>query len=457
MKTCFWLLLAFAMASGVHAQTIRFEKDSLTQVFEAAKHQHKPVLVVVAPPTPPANLPGMLRPSGLNTPAVVTQLNRDFLNKELAFGTPASRDVARKYQVTAYPTYLYFAPDGSLLYRNSGNSSSEAGYLRDLANVQTALADPHNLSYFRREYAQGNRSADFLRQYVAKSRQLKQLVEPAVLDAYVQQLPVQALGQLSELVFILENGPALNSKAYLATRLDYRHTDSLFMTLPLAQRQAINNAIIRNSLAQAIATKDQNLAAQTAEFSRRTWTRNYQRGLTAYESNMLTFYQATRDTTNYLRTAMMHFDRINTSVSADSARRAVAAQQALQQAMQVPRPPASSPPQGANSVVTTVQAVTTGSSPASFLQSLNNGAWGVYQTGTRNLQYLSRALLWSKRTVDLAPAAYNSDTLAHLLYRFGFFSEAEARQTQAVALALKEKASPAPYQQELQKMKNRTL
>ena len=115
---------------------------------------------------------------------MAARLNHDFLSKELAFGTAASREVARKYQVAAYPTYLYFAPDSSLLHRNTGNSS-EAGYLHDLASAQAALADPRNLGCFRREYAQGNRAADFLRQYVAKARQLKRLVEPAVLDAHV--------------------------------------------------------------------------------------------------------------------------------------------------------------------------------------------------------------------------------------------------------------------------------
>ena len=457
MKICLWLLVAFAAVGGAQAQVIRFEKDSLPQVFAAAQRQNKPVLVVVLPPPPPANLPAALRQSALNSPAVAAQLNHDFLSKELAFGTPASREAVRKYQVTAYPTQLYFAPDGSLVHRSTGSSSSEANYLRELASVHTALADPHNLSYFRREYAQGNRAADFLRQYVAKTRQLRQLVEPAVLDAYVQQLPVQALGQAAELVFILENGPVLNSKAYLATRLDYRHSDSLFAALPSAQRFAFNNAIIRNSMAQAIAAKDRNLANQTADFARRTWNNNYQRGLTAYESNMLTFYQATRDTASYLRTALMHFDRVNASVSADSARKAVAAQQAQRPPMHLPPPsaPANLPPNTGKA--TMVQAVTTGTPSASFLQSLNNGAWGVYQTGTRNPQYLLRALLWSKRTVDAAPAAYSLDTLAHLLYRLGFFSEAEARQTQAVALAQKDNSSPVPYQQELQKIKSRTL
>jgi hypothetical protein len=68
-----------------------------------------------------------------------------------------------------------------------------------------------------------------------------------------------------------------------------------------------------------------------------------------------------------------------------------------------------------------------------------------------------RALQWSKRTVDLDPAAYNYDTLAHLLYRLRFFSEAAAMQQQAIAVARQEKASTTAYEQELQKIKKRTL
>ena len=92
-----------------------------------------------------------------------------------------------------------------------------------------------------------------------------------------------------------------------------------------------------------------------------------------------------------------------------------------------------------------------------FLRDLNNGAWGVYQTGTRNGQYLWRALQWSKRTVDPDPAAHNYDTLAHLLYRLRFFSEAVAMQEQAVATARQQKASTNGFERELEKIKKRTL
>ena len=105
-------------------------------------------------------------------------------------------------------------------------------------------------------------------------------------------------------------------------------------------------------------------------------------------------------------------------------------------------------------VVTTV---VSSSPPNSFITELNNGAWSVYQTGTHNREYLLRATLWSKRTVELDPAAYAYDTLAHLLYRLQFYEEAESKQQQAINYARQEKISPVPYEQALQKMKKRQL
>ena len=109
--------------------------------------------------------------------------------------------------------------------------------------------------------------------------------------------------------------------------------------------------------------------------------------------------------------------------------------------------------------ITIVQAVSAGSPPFSFLMELNNAAWSVYQTGTHNSQYLWCAAQWSKRTVDLAPAPYNYDTLAHLLYLLRFFYEAEAMQqhAMAVAMARQAKAVATTYEQELEKMMKRTL
>ena len=472
MKHVFLLVgILFGLQASLCAQSLHFEKDSVNQVFAKAQQQQKPVLLILAPATTSTALPsqpnGFPHKSGLSAPAIVAELNKDFLTKEIPLGATESANLSRKYTVKRYPTYLYFNPDGSLLYRSTGNYTAEAHYTKDLQAFRQAQADPRNLSYYQTEFQKGNRSPDFLKQYLLKRRELSQLVEPELLDAYVKQLPVKAFGQGAEVQFVLENGPVVGSQAYQLTHTNNKQKDSLYQVLPLAQRLVINNLIIKNTMAQAIATKDKNLAAQGANFARATWTSNYQRGARAYETNMLTFYQSTKDTTNYLRQAVSFYERYGMSVSADSAAKVQTAAKAFRQRQATGQLTTSSYSRPANALdkaklldpnVTRVTTMTTASGPPpSFLTELNNGAWAIYQTGTHNRKYLLRATLWSKRTVELDPASYYYDTLAHLLYRLQFYQEAEAQQQQAINAARQEKIAPQGYEQELAKMKKRQL
>ncbi|MFC7670331.1 hypothetical protein ACFQT0_25420 [Hymenobacter humi] len=173
-----YLLIGFALwaASGLaQAQAIRFEKDSLPQVFARARQLNKPVFVLISSPPTPAASPGVLRKSGsesgLNAPAVAAVLNKDFLNKELVYGTAESASVIRQYTVSRYPACLYFEADGSLLYRSAGSASNEQRYLQDLQAFRQAQADPQNLSYFQTQFQQGNRSVSFLKQYMSQCQQ----------------------------------------------------------------------------------------------------------------------------------------------------------------------------------------------------------------------------------------------------------------------------------------------
>lgn len=471
MKYLVLVILAFlGMRSELLAQQIHFEKDSLRQVFAKAQQQQKPVLVVLAGPAndglPP--LPsGAARPSGLTAPAVSAVLNTEFLTKEMPFEGDESAALKREYSVARYPTYLYFNPDEALLYRSAGNYTAEAHYLNDLKAFRQAQADPRNLSYYQAEFQKGNRSADFLRQYLLKRRELEQRSEPALLDAYVQQLPVKAFRQGSEVLFVLENGPVVSSLAYQLTHGGNKLTDSLYKVLPLPQRMAINNRIISNTMAEAAATKNARLAMEGASFARTSWTSNYVRGTRAYETNMLVFYQNIKDTTSYLRQAVVFYERYGMGVSADSVAKTVASIQAFRQRQAAGQPGStrvSRPAEAGDKtqlldprITRVVTTVVSSSPPNSFVTELNNGAWSVYQTGTHNREYLLRATLWSKRTVEIDPAAYDYDTLAHLLYRLQFFEEAEAKQQQAINYARQEKISPVPYEQALQKMKKRQL
>ncbi len=462
---CFWVF--WSALGSLQAQAIKFEKDSLSQVFTKAQQQNKPVFLLLAPPPPAANLPPALKAerskSGLYAPTVADKLNQDFLSKELAFGTAEAGVAARRYNVTSYPTYLYFSPDGSLLYRRLGNTNGAEQYLKDIAAAQEAQQDPQSLSHLAAEFRRGNRDAELLKHYLLKTRALRLPVEPAVLDAYAQQLPAQAFYQPTEVLFVLESGPVVGSPAFQLSHLSQKLIDSLYRVLPLPQRVAINNLIINTTMAQATTAKDRSLAEKGANFARSTWTNDYAKGARTYERRMLTFYQSIKDTTAYLRQAVPYYERYYLNLPADTVKKALEALRVFrqQQPALLQRLDSAARQRAAGrrpvAVASTVRPVAAGSPPAPFLQELNNGAWAIYQTGTRNKNYLSHALTWSKRTVDLDPAAYNNDTLAHLLYRLGFYAEAETRQQRAVELARQEKQAFAPYQQELAKMRKRSL
>lgn len=256
--------------------------------------------------------------------------------------------------------------------------------------------------------------------------------------------------------FILELGPTVGGRAFQLTHLNQKLIDSLYRVLPLTQRMAINNQIISRTIAQAVATRNENLARQGASFAQSTWTGNYQRGARSYQNNMLDYYRLTKDTARYLPQAAVFYQQYYMQIPADSAKKALAAQQTQQQAQLAAQrrlADTANPRLGTTLVATTIRP-SAGPVPG-FVKELNTGAWNVYLTGTRNREYLVRAVEWSKRTVDLTSRAAYYDTLAHLLYRLRFFAEAEAMQQQAVAHAPNEQMDAGQFAQELAKMKAR--
>jgi hypothetical protein len=466
-----FMIFCWLAPSWLRAQAIHFEKDSLSQVFVKGQQQNKPVFLVFMPPPPAADLPPILKAerskSGLYTPAVVEKLNQTYLSKELAFGTAEAGAAARRYNVASYPTYLYFSPDGNLLYRRFGNASAADAYLRDLTAAEQARQDPQNLSNLAAELRKGNPTADALKSYLTKRRNLQLPIEPAMLDAYARQLPAKAFYQPAEVLFILECGPVVDSPAFQLSHLNQKLIDSLYKSVPLPRRMAFNNLIIKNTLAQAEATKNRALAEKGAGFARSTWGGDYLKGQRTYESNMLSFYHTTKDTTSYLRQAVFYYERYYLNIPADSVKKALEALRVFRQRQPIllqrldsaarQRAAGHAPIATTTAVRTVVRSVSVGGPPASFLQELNNGAWAIYQTGTRNKNYLGPATTWSKRTVDLDPMPYNFDTLAHLLYRLGYYAEAESREQQAASLARQQKIPATSYEQELAKMRKRTL
>ena len=465
MKTiafqCVSMLILLLSGGSVSAQQLRFEKDSLGQVLQRAQQLQKPVFLFFTSPPPPAELSKEEAEkrygSALDDAPVATELQRDFLLVKVLFNTPAGQKLSGRYHISTFPTYLYLHPDGTVLHRSFGNTHDPQRYLRDIAAFRQKLASPDNLSALEKRFAQGERSAVFLRQYIAARRSVGASISPALLDAYVQELPVKAFDLFSEVVFLHECGPVLDSRAYKLAQLNRRLVDSMYATLPLARRVEFNNLIIDNTMRAAISRRDQNLALLGANFARQSWqsSRGYMQGARTYEQNMLRYYQGIKDTARYLPALTAFYERHYMATPADTIRRQQAAQRVVRApfARSTPYPNLSRP----DSTVKIVTVESRSTVPDTYALNLNNGAWAVYTSGTRRSTYLTQAMRWSQRTVALDPQADYYDTLAHLLYALRLTTEAEVTQQKAIVQAKKEGKPVALFQEALRKMKAGTL
>ena len=108
-------------------------------------------------------------------------------------------------------------------------------------------------------------------------------------------------------------------------------------------------------------------------------------------------------------------------------------------------------------VKTTQTFITVGSASSSYATELNNAAWKFYETGTKNINYLTKAMIWSRRSIELNPIGGYYDTLAHLLYRLGYVEEAIKTQENAIEKSKLEGMNTNNLQIELKKMKARQI
>ncbi|MCP2044948.1 hypothetical protein [Pontibacter sp. HSC-36F09] len=462
MKTNFILLFFFALFwQSAHCQHINFEHDSLDAVLLKAQRIRKPVFILISGPEISKEVPRQMREqmvgSGLDHPEVTETYNSQFVNFKAPYKSAVGIRLATRYNIRAFPTFLYLSSEGILIHRNHGNYSSPKRYLDDIKAFQDKQNSTHNLSYFGKEFEKGRRDVDFLRQYLQLHKEMG--VEPAteLLDAYASSLSEAGIMSFSELVFIYEFGPVVGSQAYVYARQKQTLIDSLYRTLPYGKRVEINNKVIGNTMRKAIETKDKQMAARGAGFARNTWSSDPARGQRIYLNNMLSFYRSTKDTASYIPSAIHYYNRYFMAIPQDSAAKMVVREKQLLQARRASGAAMADNVRDTGQHTETMVVTRFETVPSTYTMELNNAAYYIYQTGTNNKMALSNAADWSKRTVELDPTVAFYHTYAMLLYKLDDFKGAEVNIQTAIKLAKQNRTPTDWLQEELRKIKTRKL
>src|SRR5699024_5757740 len=96
-------------------------------------------------------------------PGVVDSFDTHFINTKFDMEKGEGVDLKNKFNVQAYPTYLFISPKAEeIVHRIVGSRDKE----KFLAQANIALNGDENLAVMKQEYKNGNRNADFIKKYL---------------------------------------------------------------------------------------------------------------------------------------------------------------------------------------------------------------------------------------------------------------------------------------------------
>ncbi len=453
----FFAFMAILISFNSFGQEIKYQK-SYSAALALANESNKPLFVTIMPPVPP-NLPGV--PQLTNTPAkeVANLYNKEFVNYQGLITDPSIRAITAKTNPTIFPYYVFLDSKGGIVYTSNGMLTRPNNFKGMAEKALDLISSGKTPNHYEQLDKANMLSKEQLKEYITLRQSLNMFDNAALIEKYVDLVTVKDLDSYQEVLFILKAGPNFTGKAYKLAYTNSKIIDSIFKTEPLNVREALNNRIIVNTRNEAIKTKNISMAQGAAQVASRSWGNNYQEANKANAWQMLAYYKGINDTTRYYQQAGYYYDQYYLNITTDSARRLQAQQlDKLRATAQANVPNIPGALQGEVQKIVTIQL-----SPEKGLEVanvLNNAAYEFYLMGTRNTANLIKALMWSRRSIELKPEAGYYDTMAHIMYRLNFYDEAILNQNKAIEIASKQPNTPGRIESlkaELNKMKTREL
>ncbi|TRX60176.1 thioredoxin family protein [Fulvivirga sp. M361] len=297
----------------------------------------------------------------------------NFISYELDMEKGEGIELAKEFEIKAYPTLLFLNSDGEIVHRTTGALDAE----KFLALGKIAADPEKNFAGMVKRYKNGDRSRPFIREYMSSQKEAGKSVQE-VLDWYFYQLPDSELltkenfevinkhvnrSGHPQFVFLLEN-----REAYENITSEKEVNDKIYNVY----RSSLFNALYSNDSLQWEMKKSEVKASSIDDPDK----------LLAYAD--IYYFSRKKDWTSYVK-VVDHY-------------------------------------------VTTYD---TGN-----WQSLNAYAWQVYKNkNITDKSSLKLALSWVNRSIKLKTCYANNDTKAALLHKMGDNKGALKAATKAISIA----------------------
>lgn len=440
---------------------------TLKEAFEISKQQNKPVLLIVKPIPHPNSKAAQYE---IKDKTVIQKMKENFIVFEDDRSSSDIRSILTTFKISSFPAFLFMHASNDLFYKEYGYSSNNNKYLTMLTKAAT-LGKNKSIAVYEAAYLADTSNFEALKAYIGAKIRNGQTDNADLIEAYVQNLRLTDLNDYQTVLFILQAGPYSDGAAFKLAYTNRKIIDSIYKSETTQLRSEINKNIIDNTVKSAITNKNLKRAQAAANTARSISSRSgYERASQMYSYTMLRYYRGIKDTANYIPIATSYYDRYFMNISADSAKKLEEKnRQALSESNRkklfgdkkfASKERMDSLIQAGGKITRSNETSLISFSATGtnfYANNLNYGAWEVYKSGTKNINHLTKAMIWSRRSIELNPSPSNYYTLAHILYNLNYQAEAVKTQEEAISIAKLKKINTKGFEDALKKMKNKTL
>jgi thiol-disulfide isomerase/thioredoxin len=452
MKTAF-TLLACVTAFTAGAQGINFEAGNWQSVLDKAKKEHKLVYVDVY--TTWCGPCKILAAQVFPKKEAGDKFNKLFVNYRIDAEKGEGIALAKNYEVNGYPTHLFIDPSSKkVVYRDMGATTDVAEFNKHADVALQEQADPMTLEKYAAKFNSGEKSEAFLRAFLNKSDRLHQ-PNDAILDRYVDVISAKPVAD-SNIEFLLDKIQTTNTRAVPYV---FKYSGDIAVRKQITGAQERFSRWSYSSFEDAVKAKDiamlDSLRARTVRYTGKDdqstdyWYRTQ-------------YFTKIGDESGALKAGIAEAEFLSgkpdsyyTAEDEKSAANGLASLRWQLKAMNVD-----------SSRMEELVALNVKQHPSiihsvslSTAMKLNELSWKIYESHGKDQDLLSKALGWSKRSLDLTSGmtgwSSNADTYAHLLWASGKKGEAIKLQEEAVAKAGEDERSS--LKESLEQMKGGTL
>ena len=437
------LTISLLASTQIFSQGIIFRQDDWQNVLIQAKSQKKLIFVDVY--TAWCGPCKEMDKKTFTEVLVGDKFNAKFINYKVDAEKGFGVTLAKRYNVTSYPTCLFVDPSENLIYKQEGLLRA-FDLLREADMVMNNQANAKPLYALDKLYKDGRRDTEFLNEYIAIRYLYDRIDNRDLVEEYVKSLTTIQYSADKTLRIIVNNGFIIDGIAFDLLLKFREKAESLFEGGVEKVNRAFSQSI-NEVFDVALKTKNQELFDKALAANLKTLPNTADR---VNDKNKLAFYLALKDVNKFSDVAEQYLDQYVMFVKVESIRKQdLWEYEKIMQNYKL----GIRDSLGAGAAIYQNLKLNAKNTMARLTSAELNEVVKVFNEQVEDKRKLNKATEWAKRSLELVetPDAYHS--YAQLMLKLGNKQMAMNIEQKAYDIAIREKIDTQKFIAALEKMK----